>query len=78
METTQVTNERENETMTEKQIKAALRMLKTLARSRELIENQKTIGCLILEETKKRALASNAECVQIIEERLRLAEQWAA
>jgi hypothetical protein len=61
--------------MSKKEMQAARRMLKTLARGCELIEKQDTAGCLTLQQTQEHILTSNARCVQIMQEQLRVAEK---
>ena len=63
--------------MTEKQIKAAQRQLNLLEKIRKQLESCKTIGCITLEQVNEAALESNARCINIIKERLRLEENWA-
>lgn len=64
--------------MTTTQIKAAHKMLKTLERARLLVESTGDVRYVILEEVKAKALASNAECQQLIRQRLELHEKLAA
>jgi hypothetical protein len=62
--------------MTDKQIKAAKKMLATLKRTRKnLLDCGKSMN-VTLEQVQAMALESNSRCVAIIEEQLRLHRIW--
>ena len=61
--------------MTDKQIKQAQKMLKTLERARMLIQGCDD-NCVTLEQAKAEALESNLRCQNIIKNRLRIEENW--
>jgi hypothetical protein len=61
--------------MNAKEIKQAQKMLKTLERSRMLIQACDD-NCVILKEVKSEAIESNMRCQNILKNRLRIEENW--
>ena len=68
-------------TMTKHQIKAAQSHLILLDKIHKQLESCQTLGCTMLEDVNASALESNAKCMSILEENLRiegrLEEVWA-
>lgn len=58
--------------MTTKQRKAAERQLATMKRVRKSLESCNTAGCATLEQVNGDALKSNANCIFMLEESLRV------
>ncbi len=61
--------------MTKKQLTAAKRQVTLLERIRKNLENCNTAGCFNLEDVNRQALESNADCLSILRERIRLEKE---